>query len=197
MNPSPTHREIAAHVRAAFGATCQVNAFWDDQHVSSVDILSVADTPAAGVTSYGTIRLSDAPLLKDGQEYPVRAELVGACASSVKAFPNLLATAAFCVINSNWFCYPGAVFVDIVKMYKASRTMQHLYFTSPFLWENQLRAKSFGDRKVAWLLAMPISEGERRLVATEGSAALERRLEGGRADIFDINRPSVAPETPG
>ena len=38
---------------------------------------------------------------------------------------EILSTAAFCIINSKWFCYPGAIFPDIVSMYLKSSKIKH------------------------------------------------------------------------
>ncbi|MDI6533855.1 suppressor of fused domain protein [Bacillus mycoides] len=35
-----------------------------------------------------------------------------------------------------------------------------MFFVPPFLWEDQLKTMDFPDKKVAWLLAVPISKKE-------------------------------------
>ncbi len=143
------------------------------------------------LTSYSTIGLSDHLLLKDGEDYGVRVEFVGACGSRFKKFDNVIATAAFCVINSKWFAYPGAIFPDIVGMYKASKTLMHVFFASPFLWADQLKTKQVGEKNVAWLLVVAISDQEMKLVQREGSEKLEELFVQNQIDIFDLNRASV------
>ncbi len=188
---SDENRTIAKAAASAFGGRPKVVRHWDEHEKSSVDILICADRPQKGVTAYSTIGLSESPLLKEGEDIGVRVELVGACASSCGEFANILSTAAFCIVNSGWFCSPGTIFPDVVGMYECSSTMRHLLFVPPFLWEGELETLHLEARTVAWLLAVPISEAEYRFAEAEGADELERAFERAQIDIFNINRPSV------
>ena len=81
------------------------------------------------------------------------------CHSDIAAYPNVLARAAFQVINSGWRCEPGAVFPGVVSAHLET-ALSHLFLTPPFLWEDELTSRVVGDKTVAWPLALPISEGE-------------------------------------
>ena len=168
-----------------------VDRFWDDHHEASVDIVSCGDSPWEGVTSYSTVGVSDIPLVKDGNELDIRTEMVGACGSQFTDFPNYLSTAAFFVINSGWLAAPGVIFPDVLSMYEASDTMKHFLFLPPFLWDERLRTLDLRGRKVAWLLAIPISQAELEFAESEGVSALEDRFEAHQIDIFDLKRASV------
>jgi hypothetical protein len=188
---SVANKVIAKTVSDIFGGSPRIIRYWDDARRNCVDLLSCIDCPQVGVTSFSTIGLSDHPLYKNGNEYPVRTELVGACGNSFTAFDRAISTAAFCVINSKWFASPGAIFPDILSMYKCSDTLQHLFFVPPFLWEHKLATLSLPKKQVAWLLVVPISENERKLASSEGSGELEKLFELKQIDIFNLNRPSV------
>jgi len=185
-------RAVAKYVAHVFGGKPSVKRYWDDDRRSSVDILKAEDSPDVGVASFATVGLSNCPLLRDGKEYPARVELVGACGTHTDSYPNILATAAFCVMNSHWFCYPGAIFPDIVSMYEESETMQHVFFTTPFIWEEELKTMELADRKVAWLQVVPISEAEMRIAEKEGPDALEDLFVEHQIDVYDLDRPSIA-----
>lgn len=185
------NKTIAMAVAKVFGGEPNVQRFWDDGDKNCVDILKCIDKPEEGVTSYATIGLSDAPLYKEGSEYPVRLELVGACGSRFEGFDNAIATAAFCIINSKWFCYPGAIFNDVLSMYKMSPSMRHFFFVPPFLWEESLKTMTISKKSVAWLLAVPISDEERAYAEERGADALENLFEEKQIDIFDLERQSV------
>ncbi len=185
------NKAIALAIAKVFGGKPSDQRFWDEGEKSFIDILKCMDRPQVGVTSYSTIGLSDAPLYKDGVEYPVRLEIVGACGSGFTYFDNALATAAFCIINSKWFCYPGAIFSDILSMFEISSTMRHLFFVPPFLWEEDLQTITVGNKTVAWLLAVPISNGERAFSEKNGPDALENLFVEKQIDMFDLDRKSV------
>jgi len=182
---------LAKHAAAAFGSKPSVQRYWDDNDKSFVDILSCSNSPEEGVTSFSTVGLSSHTLLRDGKEYPARIELVGACGSSFSSFPNILATAAFCVINSRWFCYPTAIFPNVVATYAESETMPHLFFTTPFLWDEKLQTQELSGKNVAWLQIIPISDAERCFADENGADSLEDLFVEKQIDIFDLNRPSV------
>jgi hypothetical protein len=191
LNVSSENKQLAKRIATAFGGLPKVGRFWDDGHKSNVDILSCADRPEKGVVSYSTIGLSDWPLYDAGEEYGVRVEFVGACGSSFAQFENMLATAAFYVINSKKFCYPGAIFENIIPMYRASSPMKHFLFVPPFLWEGKLETLKLNAKQVAWLLVVPISDSEKEYAETSGPDALERLFEEKQIDIFDLDRASV------
>ncbi len=83
------------------------------------------------------------------------------------------------------------IFPDAVAMYKLSKTMRHLFFVPPFLWEDDLKTVDLGKKKVSFLLATPISEAEYVFAEQNGSDALEEEFERENIDIFDLNRKSV------
>jgi hypothetical protein len=189
-NVSADSKLIFRHAATAFGGTPRVFAFWDDPHEHFVDVLICDDAPVPGITSYSTLTLSDTPLLQQGQEFPVRIEVAGACASGVEEFGNAISTVAFFVMKDKWFCRPGVVFETMLSMYNLSATMEHLYFTAPSQWPTLNTTLELPTRKVTWLWAIPISEAESRFIAEQGDGRFEELLEASGADVFDIHRPS-------
>ena len=75
-------------------------------------------------------------------------------------------------------------------MYYPHNEMEHVLFISPFLW-GKLNSIEFLDRKVTWLLAVPISTKEWLFAEKEGTEALEDLFEKNDIDIFDIRRNSI------
>jgi hypothetical protein len=79
-------------------------------------------------------------------------------------------------------------------MYKASKTLRHVLFVPPSSWDGSTKLNKtikLGEKKLTWLLVVPISEKEYRFVEKEGSDKLENLFEEKQIDIFDLNRPSV------
>jgi hypothetical protein len=186
-------KEIAKRTALAFDVDKPpIARFWDDKKENGIYILEAENSPQHGVTSYATIGLSEQPLIFKGKEFSARVELVGVCGSAFHDFANVMATLAFCVINSGWFCAPGIIFPDVVSMYGKSNTMSDIYFTHPFLWEDRLASESIGEHKVAWLLAIPISKSESAFAETHGPEKLEDLFVENNIDIYDLNRVSVA-----
>lgn len=187
---SGENKNIARKVASVFGGKVEVDRYYDGDRKSYVDLISSVDRPHEGVNSYGTIGLSDHKLVQDGQEFPVRLELVGASNEECAEFPNMLTTAAFCVINDQHFFSPGGILSDVVSMYDDSLFMKHFLFVSPFLWDG-LSVMDLGLKKVAWLMVVPISESEKRYAERNGAEALEDLFESRQINIFDLGRESV------
>ena len=189
MSVSDDNKAITRYVRSVIGGSSVVAEYWDDAHASSVDIFSVADVPVTGVTAYATIGPSDHSIGLRVDDVPLGVEFVGAAATRYDVFPNILATCAFNIINTKMACQPGTVFPRVVEMYKADSDMKDVLFVPPFLWE--LKTLDFDSKKVAWLLAVPISEGENAYARDNGSDVLEALFEDRQIDIFDLDRTSV------
>ncbi|EEM01991.1 suppressor of fused domain protein [Bacillus pseudomycoides] len=191
MGISNESKIIAKSALKAFGSNPVVSKYWDDNSISNIDILSTRDRPCEGVTSYSTIGLYMHSIGRSIDEKSLRVEIVGASATTYNNYTNVLATCAFCVINSKMSIYPGQIFLDVLKFYYPNSEMKHMFFVPPFLWEDQLQTIDFPDKKVAWLLAVPISEKEYLFAQQNGSTKLEDLFEQNEIDIFDIERESV------
>lgn len=191
MTRSIQKKQIAKAAFQVFGGKPSVVKYWDDQQKNDVDILSCPDRPQAGVTSYSTIGLSDASIGLTSDEVPLRVEIVGACGSAFAGYANVLATCAFDVMEANAECRPGAVLRDAVAVNVPDVEMKHVWLVPPFLWEEELKTLEFPSMKVAWLLAVPISEAERAFAEEQGAEALESLFEEKQIDLFDLRRASV------
>lgn len=188
------NRAIARAAATEFDGKPSVTRFWGDQERSAIDILECPDSPTEGVTSCSTLGLSDHALMRDGNEYPVRVEVVGAGATDNEYFPNIISTVAFFVINDRWFSSPGSIFPDVIGMYYPAVTMRHILFVPPFLLKDGLETMRFPGKTVAWLQAVPISGGERQYAETNGSEALQELFTEKEIDVFDLNRASTVAE---
>jgi hypothetical protein len=187
---SPSDKAVAQHVAAAFGGKPQVRKYHDDEHRNLVDVLSSADRPEPGMTSYSTLKLSSFPLYQHGRVYPASVELVGACSTTGERFGNLLASCAFKIIAEKAFCAPGLVFEGLGYA-NIGPHLPHVLFVPPFLWEGDLKTLRLEDRTVAWLLAVPISQAEMEFADREGAEKLEEVFEREDVDVFDTQRKSA------
>lgn len=191
MSVNDQKKLIARTALNAFGGKPTVTKYWDDNKHNSIDILTTIERPYEGVSSFSTIGLLDYSIGYSVDETPLRLEIVGAIGSEYANFPNILATCAFFVINSKTTCSPGTIFRDVVSMYEPSSEMKHILLVPPFLWEESLKTIDLPDKKVAWLLAVPISENEYIYASEKGTDALEDLFEKEEIDIFDLERKSV------
>lgn len=188
---TPENRAIAHYAAQALGGTPQVSEYLHESDHLTMDILWLPDSPARGVTTYATVGLSDVPMEWEEGIYPTRLELVGACASRMRHFGNILAAAAFEIMESKALHAPGDAIPEVVVHFAKKTTVPHLFLAEPYLWEETLHPKAFGSKQVAWLLAVPISDAELDFLEKNGGEELGKLLEKHQVDLFDLKRPST------
>jgi hypothetical protein len=188
---SQSNRQIAVRLRDVVGPDPRVTRHRDDDGRSSVDIVQFSDAPDDGLNTYSTIGLSDTPLMSGGREFPARVELLLVASGTFSPASRVLGSAAFCVINSRWFCEPGAIFSDIISRYETGLEVKHLLFVPPFPWGEELNMLRLPDKSVAWLLAVPITDQERQFAAERSADALEDLFAEHELDYFDFHRQSL------
>ena len=180
---------IAKKELDVIGGNPQVFCYYNDGNTVNVDILSSSDRPYHGVTSYATIGLSDYEIGLTSNDKSLRVELLGACDAKDEFFANIVATTAFGIIEKKKCSY-GVIISCVISEYHPDSDMKHVYLMNPFLWDG-FETIEFENKKVAWLLLVPISEKERVFALTNGWEALEDRFEASNIDVFNINRKSI------
>lgn len=191
MDNMQNKKIIFQNLLESIGLIPKVVAYYDKNKTSKIDIYIGVDRPDFGISTYSTIGLSEHSIAlnsKNGED--IRVEFIAICNSDIIEFPNILATCAFNIINDKYSCRPGTVYPNIVNEYYNDIEMKHIYFTSPFLWDD-LKSLEIDNKFITWLMAMPISDNEFDFLKTNGSDALEDLLEKNSVDVFDINRKSI------
>ncbi|MDP3230387.1 MAG: suppressor of fused domain protein [Acidovorax sp.] len=185
------HKNLASSIAGIFGVQKpSIARFADEKGGSDIFILEAKNSPNLGVNSFSTIGLSDIPLFFKGSEFGARVEIVGACDASFHRFAEAISTAAFCVINSHWFCAPGMIFPSVIGIHGISTTMSDIYFANPFLWP-ELKTINIEGKDIAWLLAVPVSKAETEFAQKNGPEKLESLFSERNIDIFNLNRTSI------
>ena len=190
MTPvSDKRRGVVREAAKAFGGEARVERFYDESESRSVDILTCPDRPSRGFSTYSTVGLHEAPNVLEGDD--IRVEVTGVAAPGVAEFPNMLASAAFFVMKEAWLCAPGVVFPGLVSDYGLSSTMEHVLWTPPFPWEELGSVRIADDLNVHWVLAVPISERERKFLLERGYDALGALFAEHELEYFDLERESL------
>ena len=104
-------------------------------------------------------------------------------------FANILATTAFEIMGGQK-CGYGEIIQNVIPQYINDGEMKHIYLMNPFLWEG-LKNFELEDRKVTWLLIIPISTQEKDYARVHGWNELEVKLEEADIDIFNLQRKSI------
>ena len=155
-----------------------------------IPIMICPDSPWNGFTAYSSIGLSDYTMYKNGEEYPVRLEIVGVANSSCKYLPNIIADLSFSLMKRGLLYYPGLVFCDLISNYDKLSKFKHVFFTDPFIWE-ELDPQYIGSKKVAWLLVFPITNDEDEYIRQNGADEFEKILEDRQINACDIERSTI------
>lgn len=104
-------------------------------------------------------------------------------------FANIVSTTAFEIIESG-NCEYGYIISDIISQYIVDIDMKHVYLMNAFLWEG-LSTLEVENKKIVWLLIVPISDEEMKYALNNGYDALESKFEEMQIDIFNLRRKSI------
>lgn len=186
--PSSFERDLGKAIRSAFGAETNVVLFGDDDGSHDCFIVSGANFPVPGVTSYGSVGLYRT--IQEAGAVDVKGEIVAACASATPHIDNLVASCVFDGIKNGKAIVYGAHISDIIVQYGISQNLKHVTFVAPFLWQG-LNRFMVSEDVVHCLMMLPISDAEKDYLGSHGIDALEALFDDTQIDIFDINRPSA------
>jgi antitoxin YqcF len=186
--PSLFERDLGRAIRAEFGSETKVVRFGDDDAVNDCFIVSGADFPVKGVTSYCSVGLSRHSQRAGATN--VKVEILAACASITPHVDNLLASCVFDSVKNGSSIIYGARIPDIVSQYGISGSLRHLTFVAPFLWPELNRLEVEGQA-IHCLMMLLISDSELAYLESHGIEALEALFDEHQIDIFDINRQPV------
>lgn len=176
----------------------EIYRYFDKKENNFIRVFQIKDIIEKGINIFGTIGVSEYDISLKTDNLPLRVEFI---ALSNKSFskslnieskiPNILSTCAFCIKNSNYKCYPGAIFLDVIEPFYPNTDMKHILFTNLLPYMNELKALYLEDKIVSWLLAVPISEKEYLYSVDYGIEALETLLEKKQVDIANLDRKSI------
>lgn len=192
---SEENKQLAQHLMKVFGKRPQVMTYSEDY---SVALAICRDTPDSNITTYGTIGVSDYPLLKGGAEFPVRVEIVALCKQdqNTELFANTLVSVAYMIMKTGWLCSPGRILQNaLTNEGTLSPHLKHFYFTAPSIWDREgelNQTMALKTKTVTWVMVIPISESERLYCQSHGDSAFEDLLEEKGVDIADLNREPAA-----
>ena len=191
---TPENIEVFHTVLDIFGSKreeCKVKSYWDETKENWIDIAMCPDRPFEQVISYATIGLSDFSIGKVVDEIQLGVEFVGACDQKYDKFPNIIAACAAKIILDCSSCFPGAIYPDVIEMYLPEIDMKHILFHPPYGWDQEFETLHFPTKKVAWLLAVPISEAEYQFSREKGVQALNTLFVENQIDIYNLERKSI------
>lgn len=165
---------------------------------NKVDIFQIKNIIEKGLNMFITVGVSESSISLEYDNLPLRAEFIGLSyklfsedSSKDSKIPNILMTCSSCIKNSNYKCYPGAIFLDVIETFYPNTDMKHILFTNLLPYMKELKALYLEDKIVSWLLAVPISEKEYLYSLDYGVEKLETLLEKKQVDIANLDRKSI------
>jgi hypothetical protein len=185
MEPTKFQIELYKKLFPILGISPKIVKYGDEKSDSEIRILSCPDPIDEDVMFFSTIGLSE--IIKNKNS----TEIFFTSYTSFSKAANILSTTAFFIINNGWIASDGAVFETLIEMYYPNKEMKHLYFTMPYLWEDKLEDFSVENKKVNFLLAIPISDKELAFKNKYGFEKFENLFQEKEVDIFDLDRKST------
>jgi hypothetical protein len=185
--------QLSAHtatlVRRGFGAYSS-RVFRRAGGGGQLEVGRITGCPDVGITTSISIGLSDHiwPLA----ERP-RVEVILASTIDTEICGQIVANAAFHVMDSGFFPEPGTMVRDVVAVLGAgdlSQRLPHLYFNVPRMWLVRLPL-DVGPPAITLTQAIPVSEAEYLLWRGRGPAGLDHMFKTRNVDISDLRRSGI------
>ncbi len=187
----PHNKEVARYALSFIGGDPKVARFYNEDESKAIAILTCTDSDLDDLTALSTIGLNDIDVGQTFAGSPLRVELMTAGLAPEDTLGRILATTAFDVMDAG-YCRYGAVARNVLSTNDIDSPLDHMLLLSPIFW-SRYEALALPDRTIAWLYALPISEGERAFIEESGIEAFEAPLERSHADIFDLLRKPIVP----
>jgi hypothetical protein len=187
--PPVAHIAWAKYLRHKVpGDAVHVSRHYDEGERNAIAIFTSEN--AEGIVA-ATVGVMDYDQARPGKP-PLATEILLDGRGRPKTIANIAATIAFYIIKDGWRVAPGVTFADMVSMYEPDLRVKHVVFVPPFQWEEGMTRVALADRTIYPLLAVPITEGELRLVQELGADELQERWERTSTDVLDWSREGVA-----
>jgi hypothetical protein len=185
--------QLSAHtatlVRRAFG-TFSGRVFRRAAGAGQIEVARLPGCPEVGLTTSISIGLSDH--VWPQPERP-RVEVILASTIDSEVTGQIVANAAFHVMDTSFFPEPGTMVRDVVAVLKAgdlSQRLPHLYFNVPRHWLVRLPL-DIGPPAITLTQAIPVSEAEYQLWRAHGPAGLDNLFKVRKIDLADLRRSGI------
>lgn len=188
-----TGKEIAKYALSFIGGTPTVNRYYSDGEKKTIDIMVCSNSQFCGANVFATLGLSQVSTGLVSEDKTIRVELVLTSKRADQIAGNVLASAAFELMNiaaqAETFGY-GTIIQSLFHAYKSDATVEHCVLLHPVYWD-KYQPLVDADSITTWLLAVPITETERKYIVENGLDSFENRLAKSKFDICDFQRESV------
>ena len=182
------NKKIARHAADFLGGKPEVFAYYNDDKTKTIDILSCTDGKSSNA-ALSTIGLSATDIGKILEnDVPLHVELAMLGLPDDNRFGNILASSAF-VIQESGDCDFGMIIHDVVTPYVQDTELQHVILLRPVFWDRYTPIET-DEQVTAWLVALPITDMERKYILENGIEAFEKILTENAVNFVDLERPS-------
>lgn len=173
-------------MRSLLGGNCAVTAYLDAAEQNKVHIFTSANAEGVVAATVGLMEVDQSrnPAVR------IPTEIIMDQRGHDPRIANILSSIAFQVMKDGWKVAPGVVFERMVEMYIPDTGLPHVMFTAPFQWEGMSKVR-LADRAIYPLVAVPVSEAESRVAASNAGRDLESLWTRQSVDVLDWGRQSA------
>jgi hypothetical protein len=185
--PPQRYKQWVHYLRGMIPGDIRVMSYADSREMDKIDIFTSAN--ADGVVA-ATVGLMD----YDQGHNPAVAiytELLLDARGQQTKLCDVLSTIAFFVTKNGWKPAPGVIFTEMIECYEPSLDIKHVMFIAPFQWKTAMTKVELEGKVIHPLLAVPITESERRFVNDQGDEPLMRLWKSANTDVLDWTRRSA------
>ena len=183
------NKQIAKHALSFIGGSPAVNCYYNDDRSKQIDIMCCKESKYSATNIYASIGLNEFDGGITSENISVRIELIAVAPAESDYMGNVVASAAFEIIDNGSFAY-GDVIQNVVGAYCPDTDLKHAVLVSPVYWEEYTPFVE-GEISVSWLMMIPVTTDEMLYIRSNGINSFEKLLAEKQVDILDLQRPSV------
>mgnify|MGYP005762136463 CR=1 FL=1 len=183
------NKKIAKHALSFIGGKPNVVRYYNDDKSKNIDIMISNSGVIKGIPTCATIGLNQIDIGFSTKGKKLRVELVAACNLTPETLGNILATISFEIMDAKSCAY-GLLISNVISSYVKETELKHVILMSPVFWP-KYKALADEDCTIAWLMAVPITDSEKKYIEQNGVSAFDCLLERKEANVINIRRGSV------
>lgn len=183
------NKTVAKHALGFIGGKPNVSRYYNDDESKKIDIMTSDSGVIKGIPTCATIGLNQTDIGLSAKGKKLRVELVATCEIYPEILGNILATLSFEIMDTKSGAY-GMIIPNVIGSYVKWSELKHVVLMSPVFWP-EYQVLEDEEFMIAWLMAVPITDSEKKYIEQNGIGAFDNLLERKGADVINMQRGTV------
>lgn len=183
------NKKVAKHALSFVGGKPNVVRHYNDDESKKIDIMTSNTGVIKGIPTCATIGLNQTDIGLSVKGKTLRVELVAVCDLNPEILGSILANISFEVMDKKSCAY-GMLIPNVISFYVKETELKHVVLMSPVFWP-EYQVLEDEECTIAWLMAVPITDSEKKYIEKNGVADFDSFLEIKKIDVINMRREAI------